>query len=124
VNPDDTRPGGLMADVGMRSGVPAQGSSAGVPAQGSSAGRKQLSFRTSGLRIDLEMADSDGSRRLAGRLIPAQSAVVEIRGIITVQADVLGRFTAEDVPPGQLSLRCRLGTESDHARIATGWVTL
>ena len=86
--------------------------------------RRELSFRTSGLRVELEMTGGDGSRRLAGRLIPAQCAVVEIRGIITVRADALGRYIAEDVPAGQLSLRCRLGTLSDAARVATGWVAL
>lgn len=122
-----------MADADMRSGVPAQGGSSGPSAQGGSAGvsgqdasaeRREVSFRTSGLRVELEMTGGDGARRLAGRLIPAQAAVVEIRGIITVQADTTGRFTAEDVPAGLLSLRCRLGTESDHAQVATGWVTL
>jgi hypothetical protein len=115
VNPDDARPGGLMAAAGMRSGV---------PEQGGSTERQEVSFRTSGLRVELEMTGSGESRRLAGQLLPAQSAVVEIRGIITVQADATGRFTAEDVPAGLLSLRCRLGTESDRARVTTGWVTL
>ena len=115
MNPDDARPGGLMADAGTVSGVPERG---GV------AERREVSFRTSGLRVELEMTGGDGARRLAGRLIPAQAAVVEIRGIITVQADANGRFTAEDVPAGQLSLRCQLGTEADRARVATGWVSL
>ena len=160
MNPDDARPGGLMADADTHAGVPEQGGPAGVagqggpagvagqgeptgvpgraessgacgqggptgvPGQGGAAERREVSFRTSGLRIELEMAGGDGSRRLAGRLIPAQSAVVEIRGIITVQADAAGRFIIEDVPAGLLSLRCRLGAESDRARVATGWVTL
>jgi len=115
VNPDDARPGGLMADAGTVSGVPERG---GV------AERREVSFRTSGLRVELEMTGGDGARRLAGRLIPAQAAVVEIRGIITVQADANGRVPAEDVPAGQLGLRCQLGTEADRARVATGWVSL
>ena len=82
-----------------------------------------MAFRTSGLVIELEITGSGESRRLAGRLIPGQSATVEIRGGATVEADALGRFTAA-VPPGRVSLRCRLGTESERARIATGWVTL
>ena len=124
VNPDDARPGGLMADAGTVSGVPERGGVAAVPERGGVAERREVSFRTSGLRVELEMTGGDGARRLAGRLIPAQSAVVEIRGIITVQADANGRFTAEDVPAGQLSLRCQLGTEADRARVATGWVSL
>jgi hypothetical protein len=42
--------------------------------------------------------------------------------VITVEADVLGRFSAEAVPLGQISLRCRLGTEQ--SPVATGWITL
>jgi hypothetical protein len=108
VNPDDT------TEAGMSSGGPEQG---GAPQ------RRQLSFRTSGLTVDLEITGVGESRRLAGRLIPGQSAVVEIRGVITAQADASGRFTAI-VPPGRVDLRCRLGAEADHARIATGWVAL
>lgn len=51
--------------------------------------------------------------------------MVDIRhghGVITVEADTLGRFSAEEVPFGQISLRCRLG--SDQAPIVTGWISL
>jgi hypothetical protein len=115
VNPHDARPGGLMADAS----VPAD-----LPGQGGSPERRQLSFRTSGLVIELEITGSGESRQVAGRLIPGQSGVVEIRGVVTVEADALGRFSADTVPPGQVSLRCRLGTAADRARVATGWVAL
>jgi hypothetical protein len=101
VNPDDARTTGMM--------IPEQ---AGVPQ------RRQLSFRTSGLVVDLELTGSGEGRRLTGQLIPGQSGVVEIRGVITVEADAAGRFSVDVVPPGQVSLRCRLGA------IATGWVAL
>jgi hypothetical protein len=84
--------------------------------------RRRLSFRTSGLVIELEITGSGASRRLAGRLIPAQPGVVEIRGTVTAEADARGQFTADAVPAGQLSVRCRLG--ADRARVATGWVDL
>jgi hypothetical protein len=103
VNPDDPGPGGLMADA---------------------EGRRRVLFRTSGLVIELEITGSGESRQMAGRLIPAQSGVVEIRGVIAVEADARGRFTADAVPPGQVSVRCRLGTDADRASIATGWVAL
>ena len=44
------------------------------------------------------------------------------QGVITVEADTLGRFTADEVPFGQISLRCRLG--SDQSPVVTGWITL
>ena len=94
------------------------------PGHDGSPERRQLSFRTSGLVIELEITDGGESQRLAGRLIPGQSGVVEIRGVVTVQADALGRFSVEEVPPGQVSLRCQLGPEAARAQIATGWVAL
>ena len=84
-------------------------------------GRRRVSFRTSGLVIELEITGSGESRQMAGRLIPAQPGVVEIRGVVTAEADARGRFAAEAVPPGQVSVRCHLGTDADRARIATGW---
>lgn len=86
---------------------------------------RQLSFRTSGLTIELEITGTGEARRLMGQLIPRQSAVVDIRherGVITVDADSLGRFSADPVPLGQVSLRCHLGHEQ--APIVTGWITL
>lgn len=84
---------------------------------------RQLSFRTSGLTIELEITGGGEFRRLIGQLIPRQSAVVDIRhgqGVITVDADTLGRFSADEVPFGQISLRCRLG--SDQSPVVTGWI--
>ena len=83
--------------------------------------RREVTFRTSGLVVELEVSVSGESRRLSGRLIPGQSAVVEIRGVITVQADARGRFSVDAVPPGQVSIRCRLGAESDQVRVAAGY---
>lgn len=86
---------------------------------------RQLSFRASGLTIELEITDGGEYRRLLGQLIPRQSAAVDIRhaqGVIIVEADTLGRFSADEVPFGQISLRCRLG--SDQSPVVTGWITL
>jgi hypothetical protein len=98
-----------------------------VPDIPSSPGRRHLSFRASGLTIEVEVTGGGGSRRLTGRLIPQQSGVVEIRtaeGMITAEADSLGRFSAGDVPSGPVSLRCRLGGEAGEAAVITGWVAL
>ena len=88
---------------------------------------RQLSFPSSGLTIELEITGSGDDRRLVGQLIPRQPAVVEIRhaeGVITVEADELGRFNAEGVPQGQISLRSRLGPVTDHSPVVTGWITV
>jgi hypothetical protein len=104
-----------------------------LPQAGASAVRgtpewRQLSFRASGLTIELEITGGGGDyRRLLGQLIPRQAAVVEIRhaeGMTAVDADVLGRFSAEIVPLGQISLRCRLGAETDQSPVMTGWIVI
>jgi hypothetical protein len=86
--------------------------------------RRRVVFPASGLVIEIEVSGSGESRRVAGRLIPAQAGVVEIRGVVTAEADARGRFAAEVVPAGQVSVRCRLGTEESGVRVATGWVVL
>lgn len=86
--------------------------------------RQRVVFRSSGLVIEIEIGGSGESRRVAGRLIPAQAGVVEIRGVVTAEADAQGLFAAEVVPAGQVSVRCRLGTEESGARVTTGWVVL
>jgi hypothetical protein len=83
---------------------------------------RRLTFRASGLVVEVEIAGTRDARRLTGQLAPRQSALVDVRGIITVEADELGRFSADTRPPGQLSLRCRLGAGADRAQITIGWV--
>jgi hypothetical protein len=110
VNHHDARPAELVPDDSVVRGGPEW---------------RQLSFRASGLTIELEITGGGDSRRLLGQLIPRQPAVVEIRhgqGLITVEADPLGRFSADEVPFGQVSLRCRLG--SDQSPVVTGWISL
>ena len=88
---------------------------------------RALSFRASGLTIELEITGTGDERRLTGQLIPRQPAVVDIRhgdGVITVEADELGRFTVAAVPAGQISLRSRLGPVTDQSSVITGWVTI
>jgi len=102
-------------------------SQAGASAVGGSPEWRELSFRASGLTIELEITGTGDERRLTGQLIPRQPAVVDIRhadGVIAVEADELGRFSTEAVPPGQISLRSRLGPVTDQSSVVTGWVTI
>jgi hypothetical protein len=111
VNQHDAKPAELAPDASLQDGQLQEW--------------RQLSFRASGLTIELEITGGGDYRRLMGQLIPRQSAGVDIRhghGVTTVEADTLGRFSAEDIPSGQISLRCRLG--SDQAPIVTGWISL
>jgi hypothetical protein len=133
VNSHDARPAEMVSDTSS----PAATAAAEVPLQAelqAEAGPvrgapewRQLSFRTSGLIIELEITGAGEDRRMVGQLIPRQPAVVDLRhpgGVITVEADALGRFSAEAVPLGQVSLRCRLGPETDHSPVVTGWITI
>jgi hypothetical protein len=131
VNQHDARPAELALDAALQDGQLQDGQFRDAqPGAETSVVRdgpewRQLSFRASGLTIELEITGGGDYRRLMGLLIPRQSAVVDIRhgqGVTTVEADTLGRFSAEDIPSGQISLRCRLG--SDQAPIVTGWISL
>jgi hypothetical protein len=88
---------------------------------------RQLSFRASGLTIELSITETGPTRRLMGQLLPRQPARVDIRysdTLITIEADDLGRFTAEDIPAGQVSVRCHLGDSDAQPPIVTGWISI
>jgi hypothetical protein len=133
VNSHDARPAEMVSDaLSPAEAVPSEAPPA-VPLR-AEAGMvrgapewRQLSFRTSGLTIELEITGAGEDRRLMGQLIPRQPAVVDVRhpgGVISVEADTLGRFSAEAVPLGQVSLRCRLGPETDQSSVVTGWISI
>jgi hypothetical protein len=127
VNSQNARPAEMAPGTLSHAEVAGTLSEAGTSAVRGSTAWRQLSFRASGLTIELEITGSEDDRRLIGQLIPRQPAVVDVRhadGVITVEADELGRFSAEAVPPDQVSLRSRLGPATDHSSVVTGWVTI
>jgi hypothetical protein len=68
-----------------------------------------LSFRAGSLTIEVEVTAIGSARRLLGQLVPPQRADVEIRhqdDVLTIATDELGRFIAESLPAGPVSLRC------------------
>ena len=69
-----------------------------------------LSFDAPGLAVEVEVLVEAGRRRLLGQLVPPQPGLVQVRhrrGRVEVSADEVGRFTADDLPPGPVSLRCQ-----------------
>jgi hypothetical protein len=75
----------------------------------------------------VEVTSTGSSRELVGQLIPAQRAGLEIRHgtrADRIAADDLGRFRAESVPAGPVSLYCRLGPGGPGAAVVTDWVSL
>ena len=68
-----------------------------------------LSFESPALGVEVEVLVAGSRRRLLGQLVPGQPGRVEVRhaaGRIEVPADEVGRFVADDIPPGPVSLRC------------------
>lgn len=67
-----------------------------------------LSFEAPGLAVEVEVLATGGRRRLLGQLVPGRPGRVEVRhraGLTEVTADDIGRFSAEDLPPGPMRLR-------------------
>jgi hypothetical protein len=88
----------------------------------STAPTRFLTFESPNLTVDLEAEVVGERRRLIGQLAPPQRGHVEVRhggGAVTVEADDLGRFIADDVAPGPVSLRCRA---QSGATVSTEWV--
>jgi hypothetical protein len=72
-------------------------------------GERLLSFQASSLTIEIEVTAAGAARRLIGQLVPPQRADVEIRRqdeVVTIATDELGRFIADSLPAGPVSLRC------------------
>jgi hypothetical protein len=72
-------------------------------------GERLLSFQASSLTIEIEVTAAGAARRLVGQLVPPQRADVEIRrqdDVVTIATDELGRFIADSLPAGPVSLRC------------------
>jgi hypothetical protein len=73
-----------------------------------------LTFEASDLTVEVEILDSAIGRRLFGQLIPPAPGEVEVRwsaGRTTVSADEVGRFSAEGIGQGPVSLRCTVGSD-------------
>jgi len=69
-----------------------------------------LTFDAPGLTVELEVLVDGRRRRVFGQLVPAGPGRIEVRhraGTAQVEADDVGRFTVEDLPPGPVSLRCQ-----------------
>jgi hypothetical protein len=90
-------------------------------------GPRLMTFSSSGLDIEVEVANLGSRRQLIGQLIPPQAADIEVRhdaGTTTIQADQLGRFGADAIVSGPVSLRCRLAATPSGPPVVTEWVPL
>lgn len=95
----------------------------------SGGGSRLLTFADGGVSVEVEVADSPGAGglRLLGQLVPPQPGHIEARhadGVVTAEADDLGRFRCEGLANGPVSLRCHVG-DGDTARlVVTDWTAL
>lgn len=72
-----------------------------------------LTFDAPGLTVEVELLEVGGHRRLMGQLVPPGPGLVEVRhraGAATVPVDEVGRFSADDIAAGPVSLRCSSGS--------------
>jgi hypothetical protein len=91
----------------------------------SSPSARQLTFQAEGLRVEIEVTTNP--RRIAGQLVPAQPAEVEVRhrgGAFSVPSDRFGHFQADGVPSGPLSLRCHLRDTPSATSVDTSWIVV
>ena len=90
-------------------------------------GPRLMTYATSGLNIEVEVSKVGTRRQLVGQLVPPQAARIDVRhadGITTVQADQLGRFSADAISAGPVSLHCRLAATASGLPVVTEWVPL
>lgn len=86
-----------------------------------------LSFRASGLTIEVEVTAAGPARRLIGQLVPPQRAEVEIRrqdGVVTIATDEFGRFVADQMPAGPVSLRLGPAPGEGRSAVVTEWIPI
>lgn len=84
-----------------------------------------LTFEAPGLEVEVEVAQAGAQRRLTGQLIPVGEALVTIRwsnGTLQINADEMGRFAADAVPAGTVSIEVRR-TGVAHP-VVTSWVSI
>jgi hypothetical protein len=90
-------------------------------------GPRQLTFDAPGLSIEVEVSSAGTRRRLTGQLTPPRRSRIDVRhagGITTVDTDALGRFQADAISAGPVSLRCHPSTPPSAPRFVTEWVPL
>jgi hypothetical protein len=91
----------------------------------STEGTRQMTFRSPGVEIELEVV-SETRRRIVGQLVPPQEAEIMLHHqdeTRVARSDTLGRFTFHDVASGSVRLTCKLHNESG-AVVQTEWTLI
>lgn len=88
-----------------------------------------LTFTADAATVVVEVAEhvrGSVGHRLLGQILSPRPAEVDVRhaeGTLSVTADEFGRFRAEAVPPGPISLACRFAG-ARQPQLVTSWVTI
>lgn len=87
---------------------------------------RMLDFAHGDRGVEVQVEESGEVRRLVGQCIPTGTGIVELRSggtgeVITVELDDLGRFDADGVPRGPVSIRC---VPAEGEPFTTVWVTV
>lgn len=88
----------------------------------STATARMISFQVGKWMLDVEFDNTSG--RLIGQISPEASFIVELHtagALFSVQSDEIGRFDADEIAPGPLSMVLRF---TDGEVIKTQWVVL
>jgi hypothetical protein len=82
---------------------------------------RALTFTSAHLTIELEVTLD----ALLGQVVPAQPATIRVQPRSgterSLEADEIGRFSVQPIPPGPFRLHCRTAPGVD---AVTGWITL
>lgn len=86
-----------------------------------------VTFQAEVLAVDLEVAPTGNTCTCTGQIVPARQGHVLVRhggGEVEVEADEIGRFRAEHVARGPVSLRITVGEGADRHVVDTSWLTI
>ena len=89
-------------------------------ARSEAASIRTLTFTSSRLSIELEVAESS----LLGQIVPPRVGTLEIHttaGVISSPVDEIGCFVVDPIPTSSFRIRCRTEDGTD---VLTGWITL
>ena len=92
-----------------------------------SPGQRLVSFKTPELTVDVEVTSTPAGREVMGQITPPQRATVEIRhsaGVVSTDADELGRFRSASLPAGPMSLRLSPAADSPRPAVVTDWLAI
>jgi hypothetical protein len=88
---------------------------------------RSLTFRAGDRSMELEVTCERGSCALVGQLLPPGPAILRVRhsdGAVSIEADELGRFSAESLPAGPLSVHWQPRIGAGQPAVVTDWISI